>query len=41
VKTPSKAAEEEPAADTDLDRALEQLKGMTILQKYLNNKGNK
>ncbi|OGP92993.1 MAG: peptidase S41 [Deltaproteobacteria bacterium RBG_16_54_18] len=41
VKTPSKAAEEEPKTDADLDRALEQLKGMTILQKYLNNKGNK
>jgi carboxyl-terminal processing protease len=36
TKTPTKVTEEEPAADTDLDRALEQLKGMTILQKYLN-----
>jgi carboxyl-terminal processing protease len=35
-KAPQKAAEEQPgAADPDLDRALEQLKGMTILQKYL------
>jgi carboxyl-terminal processing protease len=41
VKTPPKAAEEEAASDADLDRALEQLKGMTILQKYLNNKENK
>jgi carboxyl-terminal processing protease len=41
VKTPPKASEEEPAVDADLDRALEQLKGMTILQKYLDTKGNK
>jgi carboxyl-terminal processing protease len=35
-KAPQKVAEEQPgAADPDLDRALEQLKGMTILQKYL------
>jgi len=35
-KVPQKMAEEQPgAADPDLDRALEQLKGMTIFQKYL------
>jgi carboxyl-terminal processing protease len=32
---PQKVAAEQPAADADLDRALEQLKGMTIFQKYL------
>jgi carboxyl-terminal processing protease len=39
-KAPQKMVEEQPAADRDLDRALEQLKGMTILQKYLD-KGTK
>jgi carboxyl-terminal processing protease len=34
-KTPGKMAEEQSAADPELDRALEQLKGMTIFQKYL------
>jgi carboxyl-terminal processing protease len=34
-KAPQKVVEEQPGADPDLDRALEQLKGMTILQKYL------
>jgi carboxyl-terminal processing protease len=36
TKAPSKTAEEEPGAkDPELDRALEQLKGMRIFQKYL------
>jgi carboxyl-terminal processing protease len=39
-KVPQKMVAEQPAADPDLDRALEQLKGMTILQKYLD-KGTK
>jgi carboxyl-terminal processing protease len=34
-KAPQKVVEQQPGADPDLDRALEQLKGMTILQKYL------
>jgi carboxyl-terminal processing protease len=34
-KAPQKVVEEQPGADPDLDRALEQLKGMTIFQKYL------
>jgi carboxyl-terminal processing protease len=35
-KVPQKVVEEQPGTDPDLDRALEQLKGMTIFQKYLN-----
>ncbi|MCJ7547443.1 MAG: S41 family peptidase [Deltaproteobacteria bacterium] len=34
-KVPQTMAEEQPGADPHLDRALEQLKGMTIFQKYL------
>ncbi len=34
-KVPQAKAEEQPAADPNLDRALEQLKGMTIFQQYL------
>jgi carboxyl-terminal processing protease len=34
-KVPQKMAEEQPGADPNLDRALEQLKGMTIFQQYL------
>jgi carboxyl-terminal processing protease len=39
-KAPQKVVEEQPGTDPDLDRALEQLKGMTIFQKYLD-KGTK
>jgi len=39
-KVSQKVVEEKPGADPDLDRALEQLKGMTIFQKYLD-KGTK
>jgi len=35
AKAPFKAAEEAPKTDPDLGRALEQLKGMSIFQKYL------
>jgi carboxyl-terminal processing protease len=34
-KAPQSTAEEQPAADPNLDRALQQLKGMTIFQQYL------
>ena len=34
-KVPQTMAEEQTGADPHLDRALEQLKGMTIFQKYL------
>jgi carboxyl-terminal processing protease len=36
AKAPPKAAEEESGLDLGLDRALEQLKGMSIFQEYLN-----
>jgi carboxyl-terminal processing protease len=35
AKAPQKQMEEEPGADPDLERALEQLKGMRIFQRYL------
>jgi len=35
AKTPPTMNEETPKTDTELDRALEQLKGMSIFQKYL------
>ena len=35
AKVPPKTTEEEPRADLELDRALEQLKGMKIFQKYI------
>jgi carboxyl-terminal processing protease len=35
AKAPPKATEEEPEADPDLGKALDQLKGMSIFQKYL------
>ncbi len=35
AKVPTKTTEEEPKADLELDRALEQLKGMKIFQKYI------
>jgi carboxyl-terminal processing protease len=40
-KAPQSTAEAQPVVDHDLDRALAQLKGMTIFQKYLDKEENK